>query len=315
MRRILHGVLPVTRSIASMKRLPIFAVAIVVLGMGCGEGTAPPEPVATVTISPASGVVLVPGGTELLTPLPKSASGATLTGREAIWSSSDSATVQVAAGLVSGVKPGTATITVSIEGKPASVDVEVRDGSVATAAGVSFSLFGGAVSIGVPAGAVTQPRNIWVRLAANPPPARRFVQGTAYEVGPSGVTFQQPVAVTIKYDPSQITSGSPEGGLQLYEAVNGAWRRVAGSTADPSSRTVSGNVTQLGTFGVLMQPIVDTVRVVGPPASMVVRTDFQFTAVVRDSAGETLTRPIVWSSSAPTILRIRSEERRVGKEG
>ena len=302
-RRLLNSVtsLPIT---SFRPRLSAVAAAMVMLGMGCGDPTAPPEPVATVTIAPSSVVLLVPGGTEQLVPSPKGASGKELTGREAVWSTSDASTVSVSGGLITGVVKGTATITVSIEGKTASVDVEVRDGAVVTVAGASFSLFENAVSVAVPAGAVTQTRNISVKPSASSPAARRFVLGTAYDFGPEGAVFQAPVTITIKYDPTKVAPDSPESGLQLYEVAQGAWHVVAGSTVDVSAHAVSGNVTHFSTYGVLMQPIVDTVRVVGPAGSMAVKTNFQFTAVVKDSAGETLTRPITWTSSAPAALQI-----------
>jgi lysophospholipase L1-like esterase len=291
------------RRIAFRSRLGVAAAAALMLGMGCGEPTAPPEPVATVTITPAA-VVLVPGGTELVATVPKGLSGKTLTNRETVWSSSDESIVRVAAGMVSGVAKGTAKITATVEGIAATVDVEVRDGGVVTAAGASFSLFDGAVSVGVPAGAVAATRNIAVKPAANPPAARRFMGGSAYDFGPEGVAFAQPITISIKYDPSKLNTGSPESGLQLYEAVQGAWRVVTGSTVDVNTHIASGSVTRLGTYGVLMQPIVDTVRVTVPAGTIVVQTAVQFAAVIKDSAGATLTRPTAWSSSDASILKI-----------
>lgn len=286
------------------RRTTLAAALLIIIGAGCGEPTAPPEPVATVTLAPASPILLVPGGHEALVPTSKGASGRTLSGRDSEWSSSDSAVAQVSAGLVTGVKKGTATVTVTVEGKPASVSVEVRDGGVVTSAGASFSVFDGAVSVTVPAGAVTSPRNISVRAATNPPPARRFVQGSGYEFGPDAENFQQAVTITIKYDPAAVSADSPESGLQLYEAVQNSWQLVPGSTVDLAARTVSGNVTHMSTYGVLMQPIVDTVRVAATPASIVVKTSFQFTATLKDSAGVTLTRPIAWTTSASDVLQI-----------
>jgi hypothetical protein len=47
---------------------------IIAFGMGCGEGTAPPAPVATVSIVPAP-INLVAGGTEIVQAVPKDAGG------------------------------------------------------------------------------------------------------------------------------------------------------------------------------------------------------------------------------------------------
>ena len=282
------------------------AVALLALGMGCGESTAPPEPVASVTITSPAPVLLVAGGVETVVETPKGASGKPLTGRPEVWTTSDSTVATVVSGLVTGVGKGKATISVNVETITATVSVEVRDGQVIGPAGGAVSVLAGSVTVGVPAGAVASAKNISIKPSDNPPPARRLMPGTAYEFGPNGAQFASPVTITIKYDPATLLADSPESGLQLYEAVNGAWQVVPGSAVDPSTKTVSGAVSHFTSFGILMQPIVDTVRVVPPPQSLVVKTAFQFAAVIKDSAGATLTRRTTWSSSAPTILQIDS---------
>jgi uncharacterized protein YjdB len=280
------------------------AMAVLALGMGCGESTAPPEPVASVAITSPTPVLLVAGGVETVTETPKGASGKPLIGRPEVWTSSDPSVATVAAGLVTGVAKGVATISVTVETVTATVNVEVRDGAVIGPAGGSVSILDGSVTVGVPAGAVATPRSFSVKPAANPPAARRLMPGTAYEFGPTGAQFSTPVTIAIRYDPSTLLPDSPESGLQLYEAVNGAWQVVPGSTVDPASKTVSGAVSHFSSYGILMQPIVDTVRIVAPTQAIVVKTGFQFAAVIKDSAGATLTRPTTWSSSAPSILSI-----------
>ena len=82
-------------------------------------------PVASVTVSPASGSV--PAGSTLqLTATPKDASGNALTGRTITWSSSDNSVATVSSsGLVSGVVAGSATITATSEGQsgPSAITV------------------------------------------------------------------------------------------------------------------------------------------------------------------------------------------------
>ena len=82
-------------------------------------------PVASVTVSPASGSVPV-GSTLQLTATPKDASGNALTGRTITWSSSDNSVATVSSsGLVSGVVAGSATITATSEGQsgPSAITV------------------------------------------------------------------------------------------------------------------------------------------------------------------------------------------------
>src|SRR5207244_1302115 len=82
-------------------------------------------PVASVTVSPASGSV--PAGSTLqLAATPKDASGNALTGRTITWSSSDNSVATVSSsGLVSGVVAGSATITATSEGQsgPSAITV------------------------------------------------------------------------------------------------------------------------------------------------------------------------------------------------
>ena len=276
---------------------------VVVFGMGCGESTAPPAPVATVVLSPATGVELVPGGSDIIQAIPKDAQGNSLTDRIITWSTSDPSKVTVAAGVVAGVALGTATITATIEGHSASVDVTVKDGAVVSPSGASFSAQSSAVTVAVPAGALTQTRNITVSPAPTTPPNDRLMPSTAFDFGPNGITFAQPVSITIKYNPSNLTAGSPEGGLQLYEVVGTSWRVVEGSSASTATHTVTGNVSHFTTYGVLMQPRVETVTI-NRDTTVQVHTTVQFSAVLKDNEQQPLNRPVTWTSSSPTIVSI-----------
>src|SRR5205085_12411481 len=72
-------------------------------------------PVATVEVTPPSASVQA-GQTVQLTATPKDANGAPLSGRTVTWSSSNTAVATVSnGGLVSGVTPGSATITATRE--------------------------------------------------------------------------------------------------------------------------------------------------------------------------------------------------------
>ena len=275
---------------------------VIAFGMGCGEGTAPPAPVASVTLSPAT-VDLVPGGTEFLQAIPKDAAGNSLTDRITTWASSDTATVRVEAGVLTGVAVGTATITATIEGISSSKDVIVKDGAVVSSSGLSFSAQSDAVTVAVPPGALTQTRNLTVEQATNPPANDRLMAGTAYDFGPSGITFAQPVTITIKYDPSKLTGGSPEDSLRLYEVVGTSWRVVPGSSANTAAHTVSGNVSHFTVYGVLMQPRVETVAI-NRDTTVEVHKTFQYAATVKDNEQQTLNRTVTWTSSNITVVSI-----------
>lgn len=82
-------------------------------------------PVATVTITPTSGSLVV-GQTLQLSAATASATGQTLTGRVVTWTSSASSVASVSStGLVSAVAAGTATITATSEGRTATVQITV----------------------------------------------------------------------------------------------------------------------------------------------------------------------------------------------
>lgn len=239
----------------------------------------------------------------MLQAIPKDASGNTLTNRIATWSTSDPAVATVAAGVVTGVAFGTATITATVEGQVGSMDVKVKDGVIATAAGASYTGQNSVVAVTIPAGALIQTRNVTVAPADAPPPNDRLLPGTAFDFGPLGVTFAQLVSITIKYDPAKVTGGSPESGLQLYEVIGTSWRVVAGSTVNTTTKTVTGNVDHMAVYGVLMQPRVETVSI-NKDTTVVVQTTVQFTAALKDNEQQPLTRPVTWTSSNPAIVKI-----------
>lgn len=85
-----------------------------------------PRPVATVAITPNPGTVAMGQQLQMSLDL-RDASGNQLTtaGRAVIWDSSNKPVATVQDGVVSGVSTGNATITVTVDGKPASAVVTV----------------------------------------------------------------------------------------------------------------------------------------------------------------------------------------------
>src|SRR5439155_771672 len=99
---------------------------------GTSAITVTPVPVASVEVTPATASVQA-GQTVQLTATPKDANGAPLSGRTVTWSSSNTAVATVSnSGLVSGVTPGSATITATSEGKSGTSSVTVTNVPVAT---------------------------------------------------------------------------------------------------------------------------------------------------------------------------------------
>ena len=283
----------------------LLAVGLLALGIGCGEGTAPPEPVATVVVNAPAPLDLVPGGTKTLSAATNDAKGTALVDRIVTWTSSDATKATVVAGLVTGVGLGAVTITASSEGKTASVDLVVKEGSVCGAAGCAFTAAASVVAETVPAGALTQTLNLTVEKSTTAPANPRLLPNTAFDFGPTGTQFTTPVTITIKYDPATVAADSPESGLQLYEVQGSLWRVVPGSTVNVTAKTVTGAVTHFSTYAILLQPRVETVSVTGDFASVPVTTTRQLGATLKDNEGFTLlNRTIAWTSSDPAILSI-----------
>src|SRR5207253_166333 len=99
---------------------------------GTSTITVTPVPVASVEVTPATASVQA-GQTVQLTATPRDAVGNPLSGRTVTWSTSNTAVATVnSSGLVSGVTPGTATITAASEGKSGTSSVTVTNVPVAT---------------------------------------------------------------------------------------------------------------------------------------------------------------------------------------
>src|SRR5207302_655296 len=92
---------------------------------GTASVTVTQVPVATVSVSPATATVQA-GQTVQLLATPKDANGAALSGRTVTWSSSNTSVATVSSsGLVSGVTPGSATVTAASEGKTGTASITV----------------------------------------------------------------------------------------------------------------------------------------------------------------------------------------------
>ena len=121
--------------------------------------------------------------------------------------------------------------------------------NVITPAGGRLVLAGGALTIDAPAGAVTQ--NVTVNVAVSPsggPLDPSIVRGANYTLTPTpAVTLQQPLTLTLRYDPANGPSGATERDYRLARDAGNAWETLTG-TADTTANTVTGTTTAFGTF-------------------------------------------------------------------
>ena len=125
---------------------------------------------------------------------------------------------------------------------------------IVSPAGGSVTALDGRVTMVFPANSVLSDTRITVTDATGFPTDDRLVAGSAFEIGPSGVSFLEPVEVTVVYDLSGIPEGALEEQLRLFRAVGGSWTLVEGSSVTPSIDRVTGEITALGTYGILQLP-------------------------------------------------------------
>lgn len=203
----------------------------------------PPAPVASVVLSETA-PVMVPQGTLQLTASPRDAQGNTLAGRTITWTTSAQTVATVSAsGLVTAHALGNATITATSEGQSGIAQLSVVQGATVTTQGGTFTFQNGAVTLAVPAGAVSSPVAMTVVEDTDPPPAAPAgyqISGKVYRLGPVGVTFAQPVTVTLKYDPGKLPSFAMSGDLAVLQRGTGAWSGLSDVAVNVAAGTISG---------------------------------------------------------------------------
>ena len=261
------------------------------------KATTSTTPVASVTVSPASASLTV-GATQQLAAVLKDAVGNTLTGRTITWASSNTAVATVSgSGLVTAVAAGSATITATSETKsgtatftvtaPAGNPGAVSDLAVTDVTGNSVTLSFTEVTDGA-----GQPAEYDARFAAG---TIAFGSASDVTVGTCAVPM---AGTTIGAKRSCTVGGLTAGttyqfqlvafrGTLNVDAVFGALSNVASGTTSASSAPVA------------------TVTVTPASASVVVGAVQQYTAVLKDVSGNTLTgRTVTWASSLPGVASV-----------
>lgn len=240
---------------------PALLLTLLALAPACGGGgTSPtppppppppgPVPVASVALDQTD-LGMVPQFTVQLTATTRDASGATLTGRTVTWQSSAGTVASVSpAGLVTGLTTGTATITATSEGRSASASVTVRDGAAIGPAGGTVTAVGGKARITIPAGALTATLPISVTPLPAPPSPAGVVTGTAFELGPTGTTFAQPVTLEFSY-PSTGAVDSLQALYALSRLTGDTWIPLPTSSGGRPGFTVTAQTSSFSSYGVV----------------------------------------------------------------
>src|SRR5439155_324837 len=227
-------------------------------------------PVASVAVTPASATVQA-GQTVQLAATPKDANGNPLSGRAIGWSSNNLSAANVnASGLVTGVAPGSATITAASEGKSGGAVITVNPAPVPVA------------SVGVTPGSATMQAGQTVQPAATPKDGNR-----------------NPLSGRVGTWASSTSTGAVAtvGSSGLVTAVaTGA----ATITATSEGQSGSSSIT-------VSNAPVASVAVTPAAASVQVGQTMQLAATPKDANGNPLSgRIISWSSSNTSVVGVNS---------
>lgn len=213
-----------------------------VLSAACGGSTTGPTTttVASVTVTPGTDSI-VPQQSVQLTAIPRDAGGSAVAGASVSWSVTPAGVVTVnSSGVVTGVAAGTAAVMALSGAKSATATITVSDGGMIGPTGGTITGAGGAAVLIFPAQALGTATPISVQPMAAPPAAVGLVAGAAFDFGPSGTQFAQPVTIKLRYTAGQLPAGADPTQLQLAVRNGDAWAMVQGSTVDVSAQTVTG---------------------------------------------------------------------------
>ena len=74
-----------------------------------------------------------------------------------------------------------------------------------------------------------------------------------YEAGPHGTTFDQPIIITVSYDPDKLPPRAHEGELviALWDEAAGEWVALEGCTVDTVNNTISAPVSHFSRYTVI----------------------------------------------------------------
>ena len=258
---------------------PVFrhaSLALVVAAVACGGGSdvaGPPgggggggaPSLSSVTLDATSASVAV-GATLTLNATPRDAQGNALSGHTVTWTTSDSTIASVSsAGLVTGKKVGTATITAASEGKSAAATITVTAVPVA--------------SVTLNASTATVVAGQTVTLTA----VTKDASGNV--LSGRTVTWGTSAAAVATVDANGVVSGVAPGTATI----------TATSGTATASATVT--VTPVPVASISVTPASDTLASFGDTAV--------YSATPKDASGNALTgRTVTWTSSNDTIATV-----------
>jgi Tol biopolymer transport system component len=137
------------------------------------------------------------------------------------------------------------------DGRTLPIKFRIEHGAVhvVDASGGTVTAAESAVTMEIPAGALGEAKGITVIPVSghtDPP----LVAGTAYEFGPDGLTFNEPVMLTIAYDAS-LLNGMDTTSLRIHKLVGDTWEVVPDGTVDLEAGTATAWITGFSRYAIV----------------------------------------------------------------
>ncbi len=101
------------------------------------------------------------------------------------------------------------------------------------------------------------PIDIWLIEDSSlppPPPDNRAFAGLYYDAGPDGLVFDNPITITLAYDPAAIPAGVSELELfiALWDSTLNRWVRLPNCVVNTLAKTVSTQVTHFSNYTIMV---------------------------------------------------------------
>jgi hypothetical protein len=227
-------------------------ICLSVIAFACdSEDPVQPDPVpASVSIQPGAVSLQGPGDTTTVSARVIDSDGGTMSGETITWSSADPSIVTISnQGLITAVAEGSAGVVASSGSLSASSAVTVEGAVLSGPSGGDIQLGSDSVTLSIPAGALSDDAFLTAEPATGLPTQPAAIPGTAFDFGPDGLVFDQPVLVTITYDPANVPASVPESELRLHKLVANGYELLDSAAVDTVANTVSGYISSFSVYG------------------------------------------------------------------
>jgi len=189
---------------------------------------------------------------------------------------------------------------------PITFRIEERFSFVVGPAGGIFDFLLEAVMVEIPQGALEESIRLSVYTASDETSDPDVVPELVYEFLPSPYSFNEPVIVTIAFDPERLPAGIAAAELRLLALVDDEWVQLPGSAVDVATSTVRGPLHSFSRKAV-GRGKAHAVAVAPAAASLDVGETQQFEASVTNVDDEEMDRSVQWSSSDEAIVTVNAE--------